>query len=158
MSDIPAMNSYDAVAGSMAECYVTIDGERYNMMQLYDFESSITVSVQDVNILGRAGKGKKITGWSGTWKGTAYYNQSVFRKWLLNFKKNHYAEPFEIQVTVEDPASSAGRQTITHSGCPIDSAILAKYSSGDNLLTEDISGTFTDWDMPESFDMLDGME
>ena len=35
MLNAPVMDANDAVAGSMAECYVTIDGNRYNMMQLY---------------------------------------------------------------------------------------------------------------------------
>lgn len=53
------MNANDAVYGSLAECYVTIDGNRYNMMQLYDFESSATINLIDIPILGRTGKGKK---------------------------------------------------------------------------------------------------
>ena len=40
MLNAPVMEANDAVSGSMAECYVTIDGNRYNMMQLYSFESS----------------------------------------------------------------------------------------------------------------------
>lgn len=33
MSDT-IMNAMDAVYGSLAECYITIDGSRYNMMSL----------------------------------------------------------------------------------------------------------------------------
>lgn len=61
MLNAPVMEANDAVAGSMAECYVTIDGNRYNMMQLYSFESSAKVNSQDVKILGRTGIGKKPT-------------------------------------------------------------------------------------------------
>ena len=50
---IPTMKANDAVYGSLAECYVTIDGNRYNMMQLYDFESSASINLIDVPILGR---------------------------------------------------------------------------------------------------------
>lgn len=154
----PTMNANDAVSGSLAECYVTIDGNRYNMMQLYDFESSASINLIDVPILGRTGKGKKPAGWSGSWKGTAHFNQSVFRKWFLHYKKTGELTPFEIQVSNEDPSSSAGRQTITHTGCLIDSIILAKFNADDDILDEEISGTFDDWDMPEAFDMLEGME
>ena len=41
MLNAPVMEANDAVSGSMAECYVTIDGNRYNMMQLYSFLTSI---------------------------------------------------------------------------------------------------------------------
>ena len=61
MLNAPVMEANDAVSGSMAECYVTIDGNRYNMMQLYSFESSAKVNSQDVKILGRTGIGKKPT-------------------------------------------------------------------------------------------------
>lgn len=154
----PTMNANDAVSGALAECYVTIDGNRYNLMQLYDFESSASINLIDVPILGRTGKGNKPAGWSGSWKGTAHFNQSVFRKWFLRYKKTGELTPFEIQVSNEDPSSSAGRQTITHTGCLIDSIILAKFNADDELLDEEISGTFDDWDMPEAFDMLEGME
>ena len=113
------MEANDAVSGSMAECYVTIDGNRYNMMQLYSFESSAKVNSQDVKILGRTGIGKKPTGWSGSWKGTAHFNQSVFRRWFLTYCKTGRMTPFEIQVSNEDPSSSAGRQTITHTSFPV---------------------------------------
>ena len=55
MLNAPVMEANDAVAGSMAECYVTLDGNRYNMMQLYSFESSAKVDIQDVKLLGRTG-------------------------------------------------------------------------------------------------------
>ena len=131
MLNAPVMEANDAVSGSMAECYVTIDGNRYNMMQLYSFESSAKINSQDVKILGRTGIGKKPTGWSGSWKGTAHFNQSVFRRWFLIYCKTGRMTPFEIQVSNEDPSSSAGRQTITHTGCLIDSSILAKFDAGD---------------------------
>lgn len=62
MLNAPVMEANDAVAGSMAECYVTIDGNRYNMMQLYNFESSAKVDIQDVKLLGRTGKARSQVG------------------------------------------------------------------------------------------------
>ena len=152
------MRAQDAVYGSMAEVYVTMDGNRYNMMQLYSFESKGSINLVDVPILGRTAKGKKQAGWSGTWSGTAHYNQSIFRKWFLNYCKNGVMTPFEIQVKNEDPSSAAGAQIITHTGCLMDEVILAKYNAAEEILDEDISGTFDDWDMPTEFNMLDGMQ
>lgn len=151
------MRAQDAVYGSLAECYVTLEGNRYNLMQLHTFESKYKVNLVEVPILGRITKGKKAAGGEGTWSGTAHYNQSIFRKWLLKYKNTGVLEPFEIQVTNEDPSSAAGRQTITHTGCLIEEMILSKYATGDEILDEEISGTFDDWDMPETFDQLAGM-
>ncbi|WP_130861433.1 phage tail tube protein [Bacilliculturomica massiliensis] len=154
----PLMNATDAVYGALAECYVTLDGNRYKMMQLHEFESKYEVNLIDVPILGRVTAGKKPGGGSGTWSGTAHYNQSVFRKWLLTYKNTGVLTPFDIQVTNEDKGSKSGKQTITHRGCLIDSMILSKFSAGDEILDEELSGTFDDWDMPQEFDLLDGMQ
>lgn len=152
------MQANDAVFGGLAECYVTIDGERYNMMQLYEFESTYEVNLVDVPILGRVTKGTKPAGGSGTWSGTAHYNQSVFRRWMLHYKNTGEMTPFTIQVTNSDPSSQAGRQTIILTGCLVDSLILAKFNADEELLDEDLSGTFDDWQMPETFAVMQGMQ
>ena len=149
------MEARDSVSGSLAECYVTLTGRRYCLMQLTEFESKWGITLTDVPILGRVQKGKKPTGAVGTWTAKAHYNQSVLRAWLLHYKKTGMIEPFEIQVSNEDPSSRAGRQTIT--GCYLDNTILAKFTTGDEILTEELSGTFDDWDMPETFTELEGM-
>ena len=54
----PIMNALDAIAGSQASAYVTMaDGNRYCFMQLYSFESKMDISVAEVPILGKSGKG-----------------------------------------------------------------------------------------------------
>lgn len=151
------MEARDSVSGSLAECYVTLTGRRYCLMQLTEFESKWGITLTDVPILGRVQKGKKPTGAVGTWTAKAHYNQSVLRAWLLHYKKTGMIEPFEIQVSNEDPSSRAGRQTITYTGCYLDNTILAKFTTGDEILTEELSGTFDDWDMPETFTELEGM-
>ena len=158
MLNAPVMEANDAVSGSMAECYVTIDGNRYNMMQLYSFESSAKVNSQDVKILGRTGIGKKPTGWSGTWSGTAHYNQSVFRKMLLEYKRTGFMPTFDIQVANEDPTASVGRQTIILKNCLTKGGILAKFDADAETLDEELEGTFDDWEMPETFSLLNGMQ
>ena len=144
----PIMNALDAIAGSQASAYVTMaDGNRYCFMQLYSFESKMDISVAEVPILGKSGKGNKPTGWSGTWSGTAHYNQSVFREMLLEYKRTGFMPTFDIQVANEDPTASVGRQTI-----------LAKFDAGAETLDEELEGTFDDWEMPETFSLLNGMQ
>lgn len=151
------MKGTDSVAGSLAEAYVTFsNGSRYNLMQLINFESTMEIENSEVPILGKTGKGTKPAGWTGEWSGTAHFNQSVFRRYLYEYKKTGILEPFEIQVTNEDPSSAVGRQTIIHKGCFISSAILAKFDADEEILDEDIEGTFDDWEMPEEFTALTG--
>ena len=152
------MNAKDAVYGSLAECFVTIGDNRYNFMSLTEFESQWEVNVTEVPILGKVGTGHKAAGGKGTWSGTAHYNQSIFRKIADAYQKTGVMPYFEIQVTNEDPTSAVGRQTIIHHDCLCDTFTLAKFQAGEELLEEDLSGTFESWDMPESFAVLDGMQ
>jgi len=151
------MNAMDAMAGSQASAYLTIEGTRYCFMQMYAFESSMEINIQEVPILGKAGKGNKPSGWTGTWKGTAHYNQSVLRKYFLEYKKTGRLPSFDIQVTNEDQSTSLGRQTIILKNCLAKGGILAKYDAGAEILDEEIEGTFDDWEMPETFSLLEGM-
>lgn len=155
----PTMNAMDAIAGSQAAAYITLpDGNRYCFMQMYFFESSMEVNIAEVAILGRSGKGNKPTGWKGTWKGTAHYNQSIIRKMLLEYKKTGFMPTFDIQIMNEDPTATVGRQTIILKNCITKGGILAKFDADADILDEDIEGTFDDWEMPETFSLLNGMQ
>ena len=151
------MNAKDAVYGSLAECFITLNGNRYNFMSLTEFESKWEVNITDVPVLGKVGMGHKAAGGKGTWSGTAHYNQSILRKMADNYQKTGVMPYFEIQVTNEDPTSAVGRQTIIHHDCLCDTFILAKFQAGEELLDEELSGTFESWDMPEEFTPLAGM-
>lgn len=157
MANTAIMNALDAVAGSQASAYITLNGTRYNFMQLTSFESSMEVEVTEVPILGKTGKGNKPAGWTGTWSGTAHYNQSIIRQMLLEYKRTGYMPAFDIQVSNEDATSSAGRQTIILKNCLTKGGILAKFEADAEILDEDIEGTFDDWEMPEQFTVLNGM-
>lgn len=151
------MNAQDSISGSLAECFMTINGTRYNFMQIIKFEGKIDKTKVEVPILGKTGKGNKASGWKGTFTGTAHYNQSIMRKMLVKYKESGEDTYFTIQITNEDSNSSIGRQSIILKQCNLDGGTLAKIDTTADYLDEDISGTFDDFEMPEEFDMLDGM-
>ena len=151
------MKGKDAISAKLAECYVTIGGNRYNFMQAINLEAKFEKSKSEIPILGRTGKGNKSTGWKGTGSATFHYNTSIFRKMMLDFKDTGEDVYFEIQITNEDPTSSVGRQTIVLIDCNIDGGILAKFDADAEYLDEDIDFTFEDFKMPESFKLLEGM-
>jgi len=153
----PTMDAKDSVYGSLASCFITIKGRRYNFLNLTEFESKWEQNIVDVPILGKVGMGHKAAGGRGTWSGRAHYNQSHFRAMADEYQKTGVLLPFEIQVTNEDPSSVVGRQTIIHIGCLFDSVVLAKFQAGEDILEEDLSGTFDSYDMPEKFNELPGM-
>ena len=151
------MNAKDAVAASLAECYVTIDGNRYNFMQAINLEASIEKTKTEVPILGKTGKGNKASGWKGTGSATFHYNTSSLRELLSKYKESGEDTYFDIMVTNEDKTSSVGRQTVILKDCNMDGGILAKFDADAEYLDEEMEFTFEDWEIPEKFTELAGM-
>ena len=151
------MRAKDTVSSKLAECFVTIKGNRYNFMQAIDFEAKFKKTKTEVPILGKTGGGNKSTGWQGTGSATFHYNTSIFRQLMVDYKNTGEDTYFEIQVTNEDPTSDVGRQTIVFSDCNIDGGILAKFDAAGEYLDEDMDFTFEDFMMPETFKHLEGM-
>jgi hypothetical protein len=152
------MNAKDSVSASLAECFVTIDGSRYNFMQAINLEASVEKTKSQVPILGKTGKGNKSTGWSGSGSATFHYNTSIFRELLHRFKQTGEDVYFDIQVTNEDPTSSVGRQTVILKDCNIDGGVLTKFDADAEYLDEDMDFTFDDFEIPEKFTLLAGMQ
>ena len=151
------MKAKDAVAASLAECYVTIDGNRYNFMHAINLEATVEKTKTEVPILGKTGKGNKASGWKGTGSATFHYNTSVFRELLTKYKNSGEDTYFDIMVTNEDKTSAVGRQTVILKDCNMDGGILAKFDADAEYLDEEMEFTFEDWEIPEKFTELAGM-
>lgn len=157
MLDNPIMNGKDAVSASLAECFVTIGGNRYNFMQALNLEAKFEKTKTEVPVLGKTGKANKAVSWKGTGSATFHYNTSIFRELLERFKNTGEDVYFDIQVTNEDPTSSVGRQTVILKDCNVDGGILAKFDADGEYLDEDMDFTFEDFEIPEKFKLLNGM-
>ena len=155
MSNI-TMRGKDTVFASLVECFVTINGRRYNFMQAINLEAKFEKTKVEVPILGKTGKGNKATGWKGTGSATFHYNTSIFRQMMQLYKDTGEDVYFEIQISNEDKGSAVGRQTIILMDCNIDGGTLAKFDADGEYLDEDIDFTFEDFKMPETFKNLDG--
>ena len=153
----PIMHARDAISASLAECFVTIEGNRYNFMQMINLEANFEKTKSEVPILGKAGKGNKSTGWKGTGSATMHYNSSIMRELFVRYKETGQDIYFDIQVTNEDPTSTVGRQTVILVDCNLDGGTLAHFDADAEYLDEDMDFTFEDFQMPEKFTMLEGM-
>ena len=151
------MKGKDAVSAKLAECFVTIEGNRYNFMQAINLEATMEKTKTEVPILGKTGIGNKASGWKGTGSATFHYNTSIFRELLCRYKDTGEDIYFDIQITNEDETSAVGRQTIVLKDCNMDSGILAKFDAEGEYLDEEMEFTFEDWEMPEKFTQLNGM-
>lgn len=158
MSRRQTMNARDSISAAEAECYVTIGNDRIYLMQVINLEASVEKTKTEVPIMGRTGKGNKATGWKGTGSATIHYNTSVFRKLLYQYKETGEDIYFDIQITNEDPTSHVGRQTVILKDCNLDGGIIAKMDADAEYLDDEFDFTFEDWEMPEEFAMLEGMQ
>lgn len=158
MANAIRMRAADAVSAKEGEVYVTLNGQRYNWMHITEIEATIEVKKGELNTLGSKMTGHKATNLTGKFKGKAFYVESEMRQAWLDFKNGGGAPVFEMHITNEDPTSPTGRQTAILKDCLSDSFTLAKLDAGGETLDEDIEGTFDDWELPETFVMLDGME
>ena len=151
------MNAKDALSASLAECFVTIDGDRYNFMQAINLTASIEKQKNQVPILGKTGKGNKSSTWNGTGKALFHYNTSIFRQLLYKFKETGEDIYFDIQITNDDPTANVGRQSVILKDCNINGGIIAKFDASKEYLDEEMEFTFEDFEIPEKFKNLDGM-
>ena len=151
------MNSRDAISASLAECFVTLKGNRYNFAQMINLEANFKKSKSKVPILGKTGKGNKATGWEGSGSAKMHYNQSILRDLMYTYKETGEDVYFDIQVTNEDPTSTIGRQTVILKDCNLDGGVLTKFDADAEYLDEDVDFTFEDFEIPEKFKILSEM-
>ncbi|MCI1778083.1 MAG: phage tail tube protein, partial [Paenibacillus lautus] len=58
---------------------------------------------------------------------------------------------FDVTITNEDPSSSIGAQTVTLKGVNLDSVIMAALDTESEALEEEVSFTFEDVDLGQTF-------
>lgn len=153
------MSARNALSAKMAECYITIDGKRYNFMSAINVEVTFEKSKSEVAILGRMNKGNKSTGSSISGSAEFHFNTSIWRELAYRFQETGEDLYFDMQITNEDvTASDVGRQSIILYDCNFDSVILAAFDAdSDDTLTESIDFTAERFEMPEKFNLMDGM-
>ena len=153
------MSARNAVSAKMAECYVTIDGNRYNFMSAINVEVTFEKNKTEVPILGRMNRGHKSTSSTITGSAEFHLNTSIWRELAYRFQETGEDVYFDMQITNEDiTASDIGRQTIILYDCNLDGITLAAFDAdSDDTLTESIDFTVERFEMPEKFDMMSGM-
>ncbi len=152
------MLAKDSISAKLAQCFITLNGNRYNFMSMTKFEAKFKKNKKKVAILGKTGSGNKATGWEGTFSATMHYNTSVMRELMEQFKDTGEDAYFETQILNYDPTSDAEMQEVDLIGCNLDEGILAKFdATSEDSLDEDVSGTFEDFKIPRKFTLLDGM-
>ena len=152
------MKSADTINAKEAECYLEFNGHRYNCFHFKDLEVTLEIKKAEINVLGKSMTGHKMVSQSGKFKGSKLVVESEMIKALKEFKETGAAPTYSIQIINEDPTSAAGRQEIWLYECMSDSISLAKFNAEGESLEADVEGTFDDWDIPQAFTPLPGMQ
>lgn len=145
------MKSNDVIKGSLAQCWVTIEGNRYNFAHAISLEATMEKNKTTIPVLGKTGKNNVPSGWEGSGSMTMHYNSSIMREILYNYKETGVDTYFDIEVTNEAPGSSVGNQTVILKDCTLDGGVLAKFDADADYLDEDVDFTFDDFEIPQKF-------
>lgn len=153
------MLAKNAVSAKQADCYVTIEGQRYNFMSAINLTITFEKNKVEVPILGKANRGHKSTSATITGTGEFHLNTSVWRELAYRYQQTGEDIYFEMQVINEDiTASDIGRQSMIFYGCNFDNVTLAAFDAdSDDFLTESIDFTVESFEITESFTPMDGM-
>lgn len=150
------LKAWDAINGALGTCYATINGSKEEMLYVKKINATVKKNKSEIKVLGQTGTKHKANGWTGTGSMTIYYSTSKFRKLMLDYIKNGVDVYFEIVIQNSDPASEIGTQTIALKQVNIDSVSMAKLDINSTELDEEVSFTFNDVDILNSFNNIVG--
>lgn len=151
------MTAQNSVAAKMAECYITIDGQRYNFMTAINLEVTFEKNKTEVPILGRMNKGHKSVSSSITGSAEFHFNTSVWRQLAYDFQETGLDTYFTMQIKNEDITSNVGAQEIVLYGCNFDTITLAAFDAdSDDILTESMDFTAETFEIKSKFNEVNG--
>ena len=149
------LNAPDTISGREGRAYAKINGNNEELFFAKSVEASVEKSKSEVKAIGKRMTGHKTTGANGTGSMTLYCLTPLFRQMLKEWKDTGVDIYFDLVIENDDPASSAGKQSILLMGCNLDSVVLAKLDGdSDDPLDEDADFTFENFDILEAFNKI----
>ncbi|WP_019908284.1 phage tail tube protein [Paenibacillus sp. HW567] len=145
------LKASDTLSGQEGRAFATINGQTEEMFYVKTLEATVEKQKAEVKTLGRRGVQHKATGWSGSGSMTIFYMTSRFRQLMLEYMKTGVDQYFDIVVTNEDPSSSVGAQRMMLKSVNLDSVIMASLDTESDALEEEVSFTFEDVELMQSF-------
>lgn len=139
------------LSGQEGRAYCQIDGKNEELMYLKNIEAVVKKKKTPVRTLGRRGEQYRAAGFSGEGKMTVYYVTSFFREMMIGYMKNGRDVYFDLLIVNEDPQSSFGSQSVLLKNCNLDRILLTKLDVSEDMLDEEMSFTFEDAELLESF-------
>lgn len=150
------LKAWDTINGALGTCYAIVNGKKEEMLYLKNIEAKIKKNKREIKVLGQTGTKHKASGWTGTGSMSVYYSSSKFRELMLDYIKTGKDTYFEIIIENNDPSSEIGRQSIAIKQVNIDAMCMAKLDINNTELDEQMTFTFNDIDILNSFNPVVG--
>lgn len=140
-----ALRATDVMNANAAEGFVTIDGIMHRMFYAKSFEAKVEKSKKEIRLLNRRMTVHKTTGIKGTGTMTIYMVTPYYRQMVEDYKSSGKDIYFSIVINNSDPESTVGTNTTAFFDVNIDSSVLSKFNTGDEVLEEEVAFTFDDY-------------
>jgi hypothetical protein len=142
----------DTISSKEATIFYTIDGEVYPVIEATELTAKFEKNKETVQTIGNRLTGHKTTSMEGTGSFNRYVINSTFLQKALDFLKGGTDLYFDINCTIADSTSAAGKQTVLLTGVNLDDINILNLSSDDGVITDETDFTFEGFDLVTPFD------
>lgn len=147
-----SMAAYRAIRGNAGSVCVKLGGNNYEIGAIVSFKATLEISNSEVKSVGATMVGHKQGMVSGSFEATIQYNVPIFRTYIETYVKKGTMGRLQFTVINEDPNSGVGTQKVIIKNALLDSVPLTSVDADSDVLTDDISGTFDDFQIVNSFE------
>lgn len=148
------MNTQDAPLANLGTFFTTINGRRYEMLNVRNVEATASVNTEEIHRAGARVLGHKVSG-EVTLKlsFTVYKCSEMFDKLVEEYIKTGVMPTFDCQIDSDDPATSIGMSSKTYTGCVLDGDILlSKLDAEGGFIEQELTAYASDMIVGSEYD------
>lgn len=139
------------ISGKEGKITAVINGNVVELAEIKTLNASIAFNKTEYNALGIRAVLHKPGAWTGTGSVTYHWGTPRFSKMAIDAAKSGKLPVMTINVTNDDPSSSAGRQTVKLGQVTMDGADIANIDVDNEMLEGSFDFTFSEVDGLEYF-------
>lgn len=145
------LNGRDTISTKDAKLFIEMNGKVWPMIEATQVVAKLEKNKEDVQTLGSRWKHKKTTSVEGTGTLGGYVISSNWLKYALPYIKGEKDLYFTITMTIEDPTSRAGKQTVLLKDVNLDDIPVADFEADDGVMEWESDFTFEGIELVEPF-------
>lgn len=149
------LNGRDTISTKDAKLYITIAGRIIAMIEANKLTAKWEKNKEDVQTLGSRIKHKKTTSVEGTGTLGGYVITSNWIKYALPYIQGGKDLYFDATLTIEDPTSRTGKQTIILKDVNLDDIPIVDFEADDGVMEWESDFTFEDSELVTPFTGFD---